>query len=73
MLRLDVEVPRIRVTLATGIPEELLQTINLGYLHSATINPDEWKGRESEGVSSPGLEKCSPGENKSIKGNKPVF
>ncbi len=46
----DVEVPRIRVTLATGIPEERCKRINLGYLNPATINPDEWKGRESEGI-----------------------
>jgi hypothetical protein len=46
----DVEVPRIRVILATGIPEERCKRINLGYLDPATIIPDEWKGRESEGI-----------------------
>jgi lactate racemase len=45
-----VETPRIRVTLATGISERLCRKINLGYLDPATINIDEWRGRESEGV-----------------------
>ena len=41
-----VETPRIHVTLATGIPEERCQRINLGYLDPETINLDEWQGRE---------------------------
>ena len=45
-----VERPRIQVTLATSIPEERCQRINLGYLDPATIDPDEWEGREEEGV-----------------------
>jgi len=45
-----VERPRIQVTLATGIPESVCRSINLGYLDPATINLDEWRGRESEGV-----------------------
>ncbi|HWR37430.1 MAG TPA: lactate racemase domain-containing protein [Clostridia bacterium] len=45
-----VETPRIRVTLATGIPEERCRRINLGYLNPATINMDEWRGREHEGI-----------------------
>jgi nickel-dependent lactate racemase len=44
------ESPRIHVTLATGIPEERCRRLNLGYLDPATINPDEWKGHEGEGV-----------------------
>jgi nickel-dependent lactate racemase len=44
------ETPRIQVTLATGIPEERCRRINLGYLDPATINLDEWRGRESEGI-----------------------
>jgi nickel-dependent lactate racemase len=45
-----VERLRIRVTLATGISEERCRRINLGYLDPATINIDEWAGREEDGV-----------------------
>jgi nickel-dependent lactate racemase len=45
-----VETPRIRVTLATGIPEERCRRINLGYLDPARVILDEWKGREADGV-----------------------
>ncbi len=44
------ERPRIRVTLATGIPEALCKKINLGYRDPASIRPEEWKDRESEGI-----------------------
>ena len=46
----DVERPRIKVTLATGIPEERCRRINLGYLDPAGIRVDEWKGREADGI-----------------------
>lgn len=42
--------PRIQVTLATGIPEEICRQINLGYKDSATIKIEEWEGREDEGI-----------------------
>lgn len=45
-----IEEPRIRVTLATGIPEERCQRIGLGYLDPATIDPAKWEGREDEGI-----------------------
>jgi nickel-dependent lactate racemase len=45
-----VEKARIRVTLATGIPEERCRRINLGYLDPATIDMAEWEGREDEGI-----------------------
>ena len=45
-----IEKPRIQVTLATGIPEERCRRINLGYLNPATINLDDWRGREPEGI-----------------------
>jgi nickel-dependent lactate racemase len=45
-----VETPRIRVTLATGIPEERCRKVNLGYLDPQSINLDEWRGREAEGI-----------------------
>jgi nickel-dependent lactate racemase len=44
------ETPRIRVTLATGIPEERCRRVNLGYADHRTIDPQEWAGREGEGV-----------------------
>jgi nickel-dependent lactate racemase len=34
----SIETPRIRVTLATGIPEELCSRINLGYRDPAAVN-----------------------------------
>ena len=45
-----VERPRIKVTLASGIPEERCRRINLGYMHPATIDPEEWANREDEGI-----------------------
>lgn len=44
------ETPRITVTLATGIPERVCRAINLGYADPRTIRPEEWSGREDEGV-----------------------
>lgn len=45
-----VEEPRIRVTLATGIPRERCERVNLGYSDPDKIDPEEWRGREDEGV-----------------------
>lgn len=45
-----VEHPRIQVTLATGISEEECRAINLGYCDPASIRPEEWANRESEGI-----------------------
>ena len=45
-----IETPRISVTLATGIPEERCQRINLGYADYREIDPEAWKGREQEGI-----------------------
>ena len=44
-----VEKPRIRVTLATGIPESRCSRINLGYADPSSIDLDAWKNREPEG------------------------
>jgi len=44
-----VERPRIRVTLATGIPEEDCHAVNLGYRDPATLDPEDWRDREEEG------------------------
>jgi nickel-dependent lactate racemase len=43
------ETPRIRVTLATGIPRATCEEINLGYRDPASIDVKEWMGREDEG------------------------
>jgi nickel-dependent lactate racemase len=45
-----VELPRIRVTLATGIARERCECIGLGYIDPATVDPDEWADREGEGI-----------------------
>ena len=45
-----VEEPRVNVILATQIPKERCDRINLGYMDPASIHPEEWDGRESEGV-----------------------
>jgi lactate racemase len=45
-----VEKARIQVTLASRIPAERCQRVNLGYLDPASIHPKEWQGREQEGV-----------------------
>ena len=42
--------PRIRVTLATGIPRERCEAIGLGYLDPATVDLEEWADREDEGI-----------------------
>jgi nickel-dependent lactate racemase len=44
------ETTRIRVTLATGIPRQRCERINLGYLDPSTVDPAEWQAREGEGV-----------------------
>jgi len=40
-----IERPRIRVTLATGIPREICQQINLGYRDPQSITIEEWRRR----------------------------
>jgi nickel-dependent lactate racemase len=45
-----VEAPRINVTLATRIPKERCQRLNLGWRDPDAINLDEWRNREDEGV-----------------------
>ena len=45
-----VEKCRARVTLATGIPKEVCEKINMGYLDPASINPDDYADREQEGI-----------------------
>lgn len=45
-----IETPRIKVTLATKIPKERCERLSLGYLDPDTINIDDWKNREDEGI-----------------------
>jgi lactate racemase len=45
-----VETPRVTVTLATGIPEDVCKKINLGYRDWRTIHIDDYKDREDEGI-----------------------
>jgi nickel-dependent lactate racemase len=45
-----VEKCRVKVTLATGIPEEICHKINLGYRDPATIRFEDYENREDEGI-----------------------
>jgi len=45
-----VECPRIQVTLATAIPEDVCRAVNLGYRDPATINPADFADREDQGI-----------------------
>jgi hypothetical protein len=45
-----VEKPRVNVILATGIPKERCEKINLGYLSCAEVKIAEYENRENEGV-----------------------
>jgi nickel-dependent lactate racemase len=37
------EQPRVRVTLATGIPRDVVERVNLGYADPTTIDPTAWR------------------------------
>ncbi|NOS68539.1 MAG: DUF2088 domain-containing protein [Verrucomicrobia bacterium] len=45
-----IEKCRIKVTLATGIPEQLCKKINLGYRDPKTIRTEDFTNREDEGI-----------------------
>jgi lactate racemase len=45
-----IERPRIQVTLATQIPEDVCRAINLGYRDPRTIQVADFQGREDDGV-----------------------
>ena len=45
-----VETPRIQVTLATSIPEEVCKKVNLGYRDFRTVESHQWANREDEGL-----------------------
>jgi nickel-dependent lactate racemase len=44
------ERPRVNVVLATQIPKEVCDRINLGYLDPAAIDPADYANREAEGI-----------------------
>ena len=45
-----IEKPNVRVTLASKLSAEDCARLNLGYLDPVTINVDDWKEKEDEGV-----------------------
>jgi nickel-dependent lactate racemase len=45
-----MERPRIQVSLATGIPAERCEMVNLGYLDPTSVDIKRWCGREDEGI-----------------------
>ena len=45
-----VEKPRINATLATRIPPERCERINLGYTDPTIVHPEEWMSHEKEDV-----------------------
>lgn len=45
-----IERPRVKVTLATGISKERCQRASLGYRDPTTINVDDYRNREGEGI-----------------------
>lgn len=44
-----IEEPRIQVILASRIPREECESLSLGYMDPASIDPTAWQGREDEG------------------------
>ncbi len=45
-----IEKPRVTVTLATGISKERTELVNLNYRDPASINIDDFRNRENEGI-----------------------
>ncbi|MDP1992753.1 MAG: lactate racemase domain-containing protein [Syntrophales bacterium] len=45
-----IEIPDVKVVLATAIPEEACRRIGLGYLDPAKIRIDDYRDREEEGI-----------------------
>ena len=43
-----VETPRINVTLATSIPQDVCRSVNLGYMDYRSINIPEWKAKQND-------------------------
>jgi nickel-dependent lactate racemase len=49
-VRGGIEVPRIRVALATQISAADCERLNLGYYDYRSLDPSAWQGREAEGI-----------------------
>jgi nickel-dependent lactate racemase len=45
-----MEKPNVKVTLASKLSPEDCARLNLGYLDPAKIDPEEWKGKEDQGI-----------------------
>ena len=45
-----IEKPRVNVVLATRIPPDVCREINLGYRDPDSIDVEQWKNREDEGI-----------------------
>lgn len=45
-----IERPRVQVTVASGIPRDVCERINLGYRDPAEIDVESFAGREDEGI-----------------------
>ncbi|MDE3056996.1 MAG: DUF2088 domain-containing protein [Bacteroidota bacterium] len=45
-----IESPRINVTLATSIPEDVCRSVNLGYVDYRSINVEQWKAKQNGDV-----------------------
>ena len=48
--REERETPRVNVILATGIPREICERLNIDYIDPEEINIEEWENREGEGT-----------------------
>jgi len=44
------EIPRIKVTLATGLSREICEEINLGYMDPQSLVLSKWKDKEDQGM-----------------------
>ncbi len=45
-----IETPDVEVVLATSIPKEHCERVNLGYMNPADINIEDYTGKEEEGI-----------------------
>lgn len=45
-----VEMPRIKVSIASAIPRETCEAAGLGYVDPASVDLEEWRNREDEGI-----------------------
>jgi len=50
VMEAGIEKPNVRVTLSSRISAEDCARLNLGYLDPVKVNPEEWKGREDNGI-----------------------